>query len=60
MLDRVSIGPEEVNIGPLKVHVLQRLPLDLDVIIGWDVISQRGLQVVPQSGSEADPIVKLG
>ena len=47
VLDRESIGPEEVNIGILKVHVLQRLPLDLDIIIGWDVISQRELQVVP-------------
>ena len=47
VLDSVLVGYGKSNVGRLEAHLLRKLPLDLDLIIGLDVIMLRGLQILP-------------
>lgn len=44
------------NIGPIHAHIVNRLPLGLDVIIGLDVIKRNGLTIQPLEKNRS-PIV---
>ena len=39
------------ELGPRKVQVMQALPLDVDVIVGYDVVLERGAVLTPWEGS---------
>ena len=55
-MERVIV--DDVNIGPMKAYVLPKLPNNLDLIIGLDVVLRLGLQIVP-NGSEVT-VVHIG
>ena len=40
---------ESQNLGPVKAHVVSQLPLDVDMVIGLDLISRYGFRVGPAS-----------
>ena len=45
VLDQVLIGTNSLQVGPVEAYVVPRLPLDLDVIVGLDVILRFGLRI---------------
>ena len=40
-----SLRVDDVELGPVSAFVVSRLPLDVDLIIGLDVISEQGITV---------------
>lgn len=44
-LGEVTVGSNQVEIGPLNVHVVKTLPLQLELIVGLDVILRYGLSI---------------
>ena len=53
-----SVKTEDCQeLGPVNAHVVEYLPLNLDLVIGFDLISRIGLVVGPRNGHCA---VKVG
>lgn len=57
-LRKVVVG--DSDIGPIEAHVLEKLPLGLDLIVGLDVIMREGLCISRSSEDMKRPVVKLG
>jgi len=59
ILSKVSVGETGNCTEKLKAYVIERLPLDLDIVIGLDVILKHGLVISPMS-DDGDFEVALG
>ncbi|MEL7522946.1 MAG: hypothetical protein AAGJ80_15265, partial [Cyanobacteria bacterium J06553_1] len=60
ILNDVSLGRDNPDVGPVEAYVFKRLPLNLDLIIGLDVILRVGLYIPPCQLFVDSPVIKLG
>ena len=42
---RSVVTDDDVELGPVKAHVVKRLPLDVDVVLGLDILSHKRLEL---------------
>lgn len=59
VLESVVAADSRYDVGPLNAHVLRKLPIDLDLINGFDLNSKKGFHVFPPIEKSDAPIVKL-